>query len=146
MSRTPRTLSPSQVMQRAMLWNFVAAGVVGVLGAVVGGLLAGWMGAISGLIGGAIVEALTAITATSVRIAAQRVSGPEHAVVFIALVMGGWLLKLVVFLVLALTLRGQPWIQPTVLFLTVIVAIVVSLVIEVLIVARSRVLYVPDAG
>lgn len=146
MSRNPRTLTPAQVMQRAMRWNFVAAGIVGVAGAVVGGLVAGWIGVISGLIGGAIVEALTGITAASVSIAARRVTGPEHAVVFIGLVAGGWFLKLVVFIVLAITLSGQTWIQPTVLFLTIIAAIVVTLVIEVLIVARSRVLYVPDAG
>lgn len=146
MTKNPRTLTPAQVMQRAMTWNFVAAGVVGVVGAVIGGLLAGGVGVISGLIGGAIVEALTGITAASVSIAARRVTGPEHAVVFVALVAGGWLLKLIVFVALALTLRNQPWIQPTVLFLTIIVAIVATLVIEVLIVARSRVLYVPDAG
>jgi drug/metabolite transporter (DMT)-like permease len=145
-SRNPRTYTPAQVMQRAMRWNFVAAGVVGIAGAVVGGLVAGWIGAVSGLIGGAIVEALTAITATSVSIAARRVTGPEHAAVFVGLVAGGWFLKLVVFVALAITLSGRSWIQPTALFLTVIAAIVVTLVIEVVIVARSRVLYVPDVG
>lgn len=146
MTGHPQTLTPAQVMQRAMLWNLVASGAVAVIGAVVGGLVAGAMGAISGLIGGAIAAALSAITATSVRIAGRRATGPEHALVFIGLITVGWLVKLIVFVVLAIVLRGQPWIQPTVLFLTVIVAIVISLVVELVIVAKSRVLYVPDAG
>ncbi|AYG04422.1 hypothetical protein [Gryllotalpicola protaetiae] len=142
---TPKTLTPAQVMQRAMLWNFVAAGAVAVIAGVIGGLVAGGTGALSGLIGAAIVAALTAITATSIRIAGRRATGPEHALVFVGLITGGWLLKLIVFIALALTLRGQAWIDPTVLFLTIIVGIVITLVIEVVIVARSRVLYVPDA-
>ena len=146
MTRSPRTLTPSQVMQRAMRWDFVAAAVVAAGGALIGGLVAGGKGAISGLIGGAIVAALTAITATAVRIASRRASGPENAIVFVVVITTSWLLKLIVFIALAITLRHQAWIQPTVLFLTIIAGVVVSLVIEVLIVARSRVLYVPDAG
>jgi len=143
---SPKTLTPAQVMQRAMTWNFVAAAVVAAVASLIGGLVAGATGALSGLIGAGVVAALTAITATSIRIAGRRATGPEHALVFIGLITGGWLLKLIVFIALALTLRGQDWINPTVLFLTIIVGIVATLVIEVVIVARSRVLYVADAG
>ena len=146
MSRSPKTLTPAQVMQRAMLWDFVVAAVVAAGGAVLGGLLAGAVGAISGVIGGAVVAALTAITLTAIRIAGRRSTGPENAVVFIVVVTASWLLKLIVFIALALTLRGQSWIQPTTLFLTIIVGVAASLLVEVMIVARSRVLYVPDAA
>jgi hypothetical protein len=133
------------VLQRAMRWDFVAAAIVAAGGAVLGGLFAGAIGAVSGVIGGAVVAALTAITASAIHIAGRRATGPENAVVFIALVAGSWLIKLIVFIALAITLRGQSWIQPTTLFLTIIVGVAVSLVVEVVIVARSRVLYVPDA-
>lgn len=145
MTRSRKTLTPAQVMERAMLWDFVAAAVVAVGGAVLGGVFAGLIGMISGLVGGAIVAALTAITLAAIRIARRRATGPENAVVFIVVVMGSWLLKLIVFIALALSLRGQSWIQPTTLFLTIIVGVAGSLIVEVMIVARSRVLYVPDA-
>ena len=144
MNRTRKILTPAQVLQRAMGWDFVAAAVVAAGGAVLGGVFAAAVGAVSGVIGGAVVAALTAITLVSIRIAGRRATGPENAIVFVVVVAASWLLKLIVFVALALTLRHQSWIQPTVLFLTIIAGVAVSLVVEVLIVARSRVLYVPD--
>ena len=142
---TRQTLTPARVLQRAMLWDFVVAAVVAAGGAVLGGVLAGAVGVVSGAVGGAVVAALTGITFAAIRIAGRRATGPENAVVFIVVVTASWLLKLIVFIALALTLRGQSWIQPTTLFLTIIAGVAISVVVEVLIVARSRVLYVPDA-
>ncbi|MCL2516810.1 MAG: hypothetical protein FWD85_05275 [Microbacteriaceae bacterium] len=144
MTRSRPILTPAQVMQRAMRWDFVAAAVVAVGAAVIGWFVAAWTGALSGLIGGAIVAALTAITATAVRISGRRASGPENAIPFIVVITTSWLLKLIVFVGLVLTLSHQSWVQPTVLFLAIIVGIVASLMVEILVIVRSRVLYVPD--
>ena len=56
--------------------------------------------------------------------------------------MGAWLLKFVLFLVLAVSLKDQPWIQPTVLFITIVVAVVGTLAVDVIVAAKSRVPYV----
>ena len=55
-----------------------------------------------------------------------------------------WLLKFVVFIVSALLLKNQPWISAPILFLTMIVGVVVSLVIDVVVVAKSRMPYASD--
>ena len=51
---------------------------------------------------------------------------------FYGVVLGAWLLKLVVFFIFMFWLRGQEWLDPWVFFLTVIVAVLGSLVVDVL--------------
>ncbi len=58
--------------------------------------------------------------------------------------LGGWLLKLVVFIVLVLVLRDAPWLNGTVLFLSLVAGVLASLVVDVLVVARSRLPYASD--
>jgi hypothetical protein len=64
--------------------------------------------------------------------------------IFFAVVLGGWIVKFILFLVLALLLKDQPWINPVVLFLSIIAGVLVSLVLDVIIVSRSRMLYASD--
>jgi hypothetical protein len=59
-------------------------------------------------------------------------------------VLGSWVLKLVLFVVLAIWMRAQPWLDPTVFFVTVIIAVVGSLVFDVIAFQRARVPYVGD--
>ena len=58
--------------------------------------------------------------------------------------LGASALKIVAFLVIMLTLRGVPFIDPRVMFVAVIVAVAGSLVVDVLAFARARVPYVSD--
>ena len=58
--------------------------------------------------------------------------------------LGSWVLKLVLFVVLSIWLRSQPWLDPTVFFVTVIIAVVGSLVFDVIAFQRARVPYVGD--
>jgi hypothetical protein len=58
--------------------------------------------------------------------------------------MGAWLLKFVVFIVLILLLGDQPWIDSKVLFLTLVIAVIGTLVVDVVVVTRSRMPYVSD--
>ena len=58
--------------------------------------------------------------------------------------LGGWIVKFVLFLVLAVVLRGQPWINPTVLFLSLIAGVIGSLVVDMIVIFRSRMPYASD--
>jgi len=85
-----------------------------------------------------------AITATSILLA-NRFAGSDLFVgLFFGIVLGGWLLKFVLFIVLAVVLRDQPWITPTVLFLSLVVGVIGSLAVDVIVVFRSRVPYASD--
>jgi len=59
-------------------------------------------------------------------------------------VMGGWILKFVVFIVILLVLRGQPWIEPQVFFVAAVVSVLASLAVDVVVMVRMRVPHVSD--
>lgn len=125
------------VMRRALTLGAAVAGVIAVIAAVVGGLLTGGPGVASGLVGAAFALLFLGVTALSL-IVANRFGGLESSAFFAAL-LGGWLVKFVVFLLAMLALRDQPWIQPVVLFCAVAATVLASLVVDVLVVSRARI-------
>ena len=95
------------------------------------------------LIGAVIFLVLTPISV----LVANRWYGKEmFATVFFGIVMGGWLLKLVIFIVAIVILRGQSWVVPEVIFLSLVAGIVVSLVIDGVAFTRLRVPHVSDVA
>jgi hypothetical protein len=61
-------------------------------------------------------------------------------------VMGAWLLKIVVFIVILALLRDAPFVQTMVLFLTVIAGAVGTMLIDVIVVFRSRLGYASNVA
>jgi hypothetical protein len=61
-------------------------------------------------------------------------------------VLGTWLIKFVVFLAAVFWLGDQGWLDRTVLFLTIVAALLVGLVTDLVVVARSRMPYVSDVS
>jgi hypothetical protein len=133
------------VLRRALLWDAVVAAVVAVAAVVIGGLAAGGTGVVSALIGAVIAFAFVGITALSILFANRFAGGELFGAIFFAIVLGGWLLKFIVFIVLAVVLKGQAWVEPRVLFLTLIAAILGSLVVDVVVVLKSRIPIQTDA-
>lgn len=129
------------VLKKILAWGGMLAAVVVVAGSVAGYLAAGWTGVTSALIGTAMAVVFLAITALSILIASRFGVGA-----FFGIVMGAWLLKFVLFLVLIFLLKDQSWIQPTVLFLCVVAAVVGTLVVDVVVIAKSRMPYVSDVA
>ena len=127
------------VLKKILVWGGILAVVVVVGGSIAGHLAAGWPGVTSALIGTAMAVVFLAITALSILIA-----GRFGIATFFGIVMGAWLLKFVLFLVLIFLLKDQTWIQSTVLFLCVVVAVVGTLVVDVVVIAKSRMPYVSD--
>jgi hypothetical protein len=127
------------VLKKILVWGGILAVVVVVGGSIAGYLAVGWTGVTSALIGTAMAVVFLAITALSIMIASRFGVGA-----FFGIVMGAWLLKFVLFLVLIFLLKDQSWIQSTVLFLCVVVAVVGTLVVDVVVIAKSRMPYVSD--
>ncbi len=84
------------------------------------------------------------MTALIILIAGRCHPGRPQIPIFFAIVLGGWVIKLVVFIVALLLLRGQPWIQPFVFFFCVLASVIASLVVDMVVMARARVPYVGD--
>lgn len=128
----------------SLKWPAIAIAILGVGGAVVGYFVSGIPGLVSGLLGAAMWLMFLALTAVSIQVAIRATRDDPGSPVFFGIVLGSWLVKLVLFVVLSIWLRSQPWLDPTVFFVTVIIAVVGSLVFDVIAFQRARVPYVGD--
>lgn len=147
MSDTPAqntTPAINAVLSGVLRWTALAAVALIVLGGGIGFLVAGSDGLWSGLAGVGLAIVFLALTPISMLIA-NRFHGREmFATVFFGIVMGGWLLKLVIFIAAIVILRGQSWIVPVVIFLSLVAGIVVSLVVDAVAFTRLRVPHASD--
>ena len=143
---TPTTPTSIPVLRRILIYGaYVAAGIA-VLGSIAGFLVDGGTGVLSALIGTAMSVAFMGITAGSILLA-NRVAGNESAIGgFFGIIMGGWLLKFIVFLVLLVVLQDRAWIHPVVLFFCIVAGVVGSLVVDAVVVMKSRMPYVSDVA
>lgn len=132
-------MSAVPVLKKILLWGGLLALVLVVAGSIVGYAVAGWTGVAGALIGTAMAVVFLAITALSILIATR-----YGLAVFFGIVMGAWILKFILFLVLVFLLKDQAWLQPTVMFVCLVVAVVGTLVVDVVVIARSRMPYVSD--
>jgi hypothetical protein len=139
-----RTPTSNPVLKRALLWGALLAGVILVVAGVLGLIFAGVEGLVSAVVGTIMAVVFMAITAASILLA-NRFAGSDLFVgAFFGIVLGGWLLKFVLFIVLVVVLRDAPWLNGTVLFLSIVAGVIASLVVDVLVVAKSRLPYASD--
>jgi hypothetical protein len=143
---TAHTAPRSFHVLSSLKWPAIVIAALAVVGAVVGYFVSGISGLVSGLLGAAMWLVFLALTSISIHIAIRATRNDPGSPVFFAIVLGSWLLKLVLFVVLSLWLRSQPWVDPTVFFVTVIIAVVGSLVFDVIAFQRARVPYVGDVA
>jgi len=84
------------------------------------------------------------LTAATVLVASHVAKGQMFSTVFFGIVLGGWLAKLLVFFVAVLFVSRQEFIDPYVFFITIVIAVIGSLVVDVLAFRNARVPYVSD--
>jgi len=130
------------ILRRALIYGAWLALAIGVIGCTVGYFVAGSSGVFSALVGTAMAAGFLGITSLSILFAHRTSKSDMFNPMFFIIVMGGWLLKFVVFLVLVFLLKDQPWVEPIVLFLSIVAGVVGSLAVDVIVVATSRQPYV----
>ncbi|MEY9950869.1 hypothetical protein [Leifsonia sp. EB34] len=140
----PQQPTSTPVLKDVLKYGFILAAVIAVVGMVLGGIFAGWVGVTSALIGTIMAAVFLSITALSILIANRFIGSDLFVGLFFGIVLGGWIVKFVLFIVLALLLRDQPWINATVLFLSLIAGVIGSLVVDMIVVFRSRIPYASD--
>lgn len=138
--------NPNAILRSTLRWSLIIEGVLAVIGAVIGFAVAGTNGLWSALIGVLMAAVFLGLTAVTMLIGARVGGGELLSTAYFAIVLGGWFVKVVVFFIVLLTLRGQPWIAPLVFFFAAIAGVVVSLVVDIVVFARARVPYVGDVG
>lgn len=127
------------ILKRSLLFGLLYAAAIAVLGGGAAWLTGGAIGAQSVVMGAVMAAVFLGITAVSILIALK-----YDIVAFFAIVLGAWLLKFVLFLVLAIAVRDQPWINTASLFLALIAGVIGSLVVDVVVVMKTRMPYISD--
>lgn len=133
------TDSAAGVLRRALVLGALASAGIAVVAGGVGLAVAGTSGLVSGLVGAAFALVFLGVTALSLLLGGRSMNTPGGETVFFALLLGGWLVKFVVFLLAMLALKDQPWVQPVVLFCAVVATVLASLVVDAVVVTRARV-------
>jgi hypothetical protein len=136
------TVTP--ILTRALRYGGIFALAVAVVAGVIGLLVAGVPGLVGGLLGAVMAAVFLGLTAGSMLFAGRLTKGDPGSPLFFGIVLGVWLLKLILFVVVAILLRGQSWLNPLVFFAAVIVAVMGSLILDVVAFYRARVPYVSD--
>lgn len=139
-----RTPTSNPVLRKALAWGGALAAAVLVVSGILGFVFAGPEGLVSALVGTLMAVVFMGITAASILFANRFASSDVFVGAFFGIVLGGWLLKFILFIVLVVLLRDADWLNPTVLFLSLVAGVIVSLVVDVLVVAKSRIPYASD--
>jgi len=150
---TEQKPSSTPILRTTLTWSAAVTAVLAVVGAVVGFLVGGGEGLASALAGVVVAAVFLGITSASILIANRWFGDPLYVPIFFGIVLGGWLVKIVLFIVAMLVLRGQPWIEPPVFFVALVVSVLASLAVDVVALLKLRLPQVsvslptdPDAG
>jgi len=124
------------VISRVLRLGAALVAAIGLFGSSVGYLLTGLPGVYAALIGSGAAFLFTALTALSVLIGSKlNLAG------FLGAVLGGWLIKMVLFLIGFSFLNKSDWLtrdSRPIVFFTVVSAVIGGLVIDTLIVSKAR--------
>ncbi|GAA1426283.1 hypothetical protein [Agrococcus citreus] len=131
-------MSTTAIMQRILLWGGILAAAVAVVGGVIGWFLAQGAGVASALVGTALAIVFCMLTGASILLAFKASKGVMISGAFFGIVLGGWLLKFVLFIVLVFVLADQDWLHRGVVFGSLVAAVIGSLVIDCVVIATSR--------
>ncbi|MDI6942508.1 MULTISPECIES: hypothetical protein [Microbacterium] len=143
---SPSPVSSTPVLRAAIRWSVIATLVIAIVGGAIGFLVAGADGLWSALAGALVAAVFLILTSVSVLVANRWFGDPLYVQIFFGIVLGGWFLKLIVFIGALFLLRGQPWLEPVVFFVAIVASVVASLVVDVIVVRTMRIPHVSDVA
>jgi len=137
-------MTVSEIVKRALLVGAVVTAIIAIVAATWGALAAGLPGMLGALVGSALGFAMLGLTPLSIIWGFKLGKGDLLSPGFFSAVLGTWLVKFVLFLAVVFWLGDQEWLDRTTLFLTIVAAVVAGLVTDLAVVAKSRMPYVSD--
>jgi hypothetical protein len=130
------------VMTRVLKFGLLLVLGISLMGSLAGFFVAGMSGVFGALVGGSAVLIFTGMTALSVLIGSKLpLAG------FVGTVLGGWLIKMVLFLVIFTLIDNADWLTQEarpVVFFTIVAAVVGGLILDTMIVSKARFPVVTD--
>jgi hypothetical protein len=137
-------VSITPIMTMALRNGAIVTAAVAIVAGVIGYLVSGVPGLLGALVGAVLSAVFLGLTTVSMLVAAKITKGDGTNPVFFAIVLGTLGVKFVLFLVFAIWLRTQTWLDPAVFAFTTIAAVIGSLIGDALALSRARVPYVSD--
>lgn len=135
--------SAVQLAAKALRTALLLGGIVTLGIALIGGGIGYWqdgpMGIWSALVGSAVAFVFMGITAGSILLGQKASGGNIASGLFFGIVLGSWLLKFVLFLVVAFAIRNSDDLDHVVAFGCVIAAVLGALVCDVIAISRARI-------
>ncbi len=129
-----RASNLKQLFAMVTKYSLILVAAIAILGGAAGFFLSGTNGLISALIGAAIAFVFSILTILSVFVGSKLdIAG------FYAIVLGGWLLKIVIFGIVLVALRGAEFIDGPLLFTTVVVTVIGTLAVDSYAALRARI-------
>ncbi|MCA0346295.1 MAG: 3-oxoacyl-ACP reductase [Actinobacteria bacterium] len=141
----PSMPTSQPVLLRALRWGLLATALLLVICGGIGYLIAGAPGLVGGVLGAGIAGVFFGLTIGSITFGNRFIENPNYLVLFFVIVAGGWILKFVLFIVAVLLLRNQPWLEPKILFFSLVAGVIVSLCIDAFIMLKSRIPIIGEA-
>jgi hypothetical protein len=127
------------VFRSVLIQGSILTAAIAVVGGGIGFAVAGQPGLFSALIGAGLALAFVTLTAVSGWLGGKLPLGG-----FFGLVLGGWLLKLVGFILVIGALKGADFINGPVLFFTLVASILGTLAVDSLVYLKARIPVVGD--
>ena len=133
------------ILGRALVYGAILTVAIAVIGSIIGYLVSGTNGLVSALIGAVLTALFMGVTAASILVASRVTKNDASSVLFFGVILGFWLFKFIVFIVIIALLRTATFVDPIVMFISILVAVIGSLVVDVLAFVHTRVPYVDVA-
>lgn len=134
-----REVSSNELFRTTLKWSALITAGLAIVGGIVGYAVAGTSGLWSALVAILVAAVFLSLTAVTILIANRWYSDPLYVPIFFGAVMGGWIIKFVLFIVVLLVLRGQPWLNGPVFFVALVVSALASLAVDVIVMLKMRV-------
>lgn len=129
MSQTSQDLFKKILLRGSFLIVCIA-----VIGGVAGFVIAAAAGLVSALIGAAMALVFVSLTAISVWL-----GGRLSLAGFFGVVLGGWIIKLLGFILLVVLLKGASFVVGPILFFCLVASVLGSLILDAIVVSKSRI-------
>lgn len=134
----PTATGSDRLFRKVLAFSAALIAGIALVAGVVGFLVAGTDGLVSALIGASIALIFASLTALSVWLGGRLPLGGFYGVV-----MGGWLLKVVIFLAIIAVLKNASFINGPVLFFALVASILGSLAIDSWLFLKARITIEP---
>lgn len=141
---SPTPLSSTPILRTTLIWSAGVMVALALIAGVFGFIVADSAGLVSGVVGVLVAATFFALTAASILFANRWFGDPLYVPIFFGVVLGGWMVKLGLFLVAILILREQPWIEPLVFFFSLIASVMAALIVDVVVLTKMRVPHASD--